>query len=603
MGIKKLTLENLSGIRQRLLAFACFFLFLLLIVVARLWYLQIIKGETFNNLSENNRIKATSIKSPRGKVMDRNGELLADTRPAFNLQVLPENIPDMDQTLDALLKIAGIDRQEALKKIKQSPPFKEVTIKKDISRTEVAYIEEHNLDLPELSIEVEPRRNYRFGKMAAHILGYMGEISENQLKLSRGNGYKPGDFVGQYGLERELEQYLRGKLGRQEFEVDVYGRELRIVGEIEPIQGYNLILTIDKKLQLLAEELLGEEEGAIVAMNPQSGEILALASSPMFDPNLFAGGIGTGEWAELTKNGDHPLTNRAIQGQYPPGSVYKIVIALAALEEGVITPDTTFFCPGYFIFGRRSYACWKKSGHGSVNLHSALVNSCDVFFYNVGVKLGVDTIAKYARGLGLGRPTGVGLTGEKGGLVPSSAWKKEVKGEPWYPGETVSLAIGQGYNLVTPLQLAKMLSAVANGGKLYTPFLVRRIENLFGETIKNFRPKIEGNAPAHFENLEIIRRGLKGVVNDPKGTGWRAKMEAMTVAGKTGTAQVISYTSSRENGKTGPKEYKDHAWFVAFAPYEKPELVLVVFVENAGRGGATLAPLAKELIKAYFSIS
>lgn len=600
MGIKKLTRENLSGIKQRLLIFAFFLLFLLSIVVARLWYLQIIKGETFNNLSENNRIRATSIKSPRGKIMDRNGQLLADTRPSFNLQILAENVPDMDNTLQALNRIIGIDRQEAKKKIKQYPQFKEVILKRDISRAEVAYIEEHKLDFPGLSIEVEPRRNYLLENLASHLLGYMGEINETQLRSFRGNGYKPGDFVGQYGLEKEFESYLRGKLGRQEIEVDAYGRELRVLDEIEPVQGYNLVLTIDNRLQTLAEELLGNENGAIVAMNPQTGEILAMASKPLFNPNLFAGGIGTGDWVQLTKNSNYPLTNRAIQGQYPPGSVFKILVALAGLEEGVITPNTTFFCPGYFIFGGRSYACWKKSGHGYVNVYNALVNSCDVFFYNVGVRLGVDNIAKYAKGLGLGKPTGLLLTSEKGGLVPSSAWKKDVKGEPWYPGETVSVSIGQGYNLVTPLQLAKMLSAVANGGKLYLPFLVLRIENLFGETIKTFRPKIEGYAPAHFENLEIIRKGLKGVVNDQGGTGWRAKTEEVTISGKTGTAQVISYFE--EDGKTGPKKFQDHAWFVAFAPYEKPEIVVVVFVENAGRGGATLAPLAKELIKLYLNI-
>lgn len=600
MGIAKLNRENLGDIKRRVIFFALFLFSLFLIVIVRLWYLQIIKGETFNNLSENNRIRVISMKSPRGKILDRNGELLADTRPSFNLQILPENVTNMDQTLDALLEIVALDKAEAKKRIKQSPSFRDVIIKRDITRAEVAYIEEHKLDLNGVSVEVEPRRNYLFGSLAAHILGYMGEINENQIKLVRGEGYKPGDFVGQYGLEREFEKFLRGKLGRQELEVDAYGRELRVVDEIEPIQGYNLILTIDKKLQSLAEDLIGHENGAIVAMNPQTGQILALVSHPSFNPNPFAVGITNEEWSLLIKNESHPLNNRSLQGLYPPGSVFKIAVAMAALEEGVINPQTTFHCPGYFVFGGRSFSCWKKGGHGSVNLYSALVNSCDVFFYNVGVKLGVDNIAKYAQGFGLGKKTGLNLTNEKPGVIPSSTWKKETKGEPWYPGETVSSAIGQGYNLVTPLQIAVMVSAVANGGKVYVPFVVQRIENLFGETIKTFQPKVESRAPAHPENLELVRKALKGVVNDPGGTGWRAKIEGFTVSGKTGTAQVVSLNDS--DGKRGPQKYKDHAWFVAFAPFEKPELVVVTLVENAGRGGATLAPWAKEIIKAHFNL-
>jgi penicillin-binding protein 2 len=359
------------------------------------------------------------------------------------------------------------------------------------------------------------------------------------------------------------------------------------------------VLTLDLGLQQLVEEEMAGQAGAIVVMDPRTGEILALGSKPAYDPNLFVTGISAANWMRLLKDPRKPLQNRAIQGQYAPGSTYKIIMATAALEEGIITPKTTVQCNGHFPFGNRVFKDWKQGGHGPVTVHSALVQSCDVFFYTMGQRLGIDTIARYARGFGLGAPTGFDPVHEKPGLVPSTAWKRAARGEPWYPGETISAAIGQGYNLLTPLQLLNVISAVASGGTLYKPQLVKRLETPGGKVVQEFGPQRLGDIPARPETLRIVQQALWGVVNEPHGTGWRARLATVGVAGKTGTVQVIA---NSPKGDKLPERFRDHGWFVAYAPAENPQLALVIFGEHGGRGGSTYAPIARRIVEYHFQL-
>jgi penicillin-binding protein 2 len=437
--------------------------------------------------------------------------------------------------------------------------------------------------------------------MACHLVGYLGEIDGHELKQKRFKGYKMGDFIGKYGVEQQWEPFLKGMDGGRQVEVDALGREIKVLQRAEPYPGNNVRLTIDLDLQMTCETLLEGKEGVIVAMNPQNGKILAMASHPSYDPSLFAGGINQDDWENLIQNPFYPLQNRAIQGQYAPGSVFKIITAIAGLEEGVISPQEILFCGGSYRFGNRTYRCWKKGGHGKVRLHRALVESCDVFFYKVGQRLGIDRLAKYARSFGFGKPTGVSLNDEKPGLIPSSEWKKKTYREVWYEGETLSCAIGQGFVLVTPLQLLNAISAVATEGILYLPQLVERIERANGKVLKSYKPISIGEIPISPETLMIIREALSGVVNEAHGTGRVARIKGVTVSGKTGTAQVISLQEDVAEEDV-PYEHRDHAWFVAYAPMEDPIISVAVLVEHGGHGASAAAPLARKVIQKYLNI-
>jgi penicillin-binding protein 2 len=410
-------------------------------------------------------------------------------------------------------------------------------------------------------------------------------------------------------LENVFESTLRGKKGHKEVEADVSGRELKVIRKLPPESGDNLILTLDVKVQEELEKAMNTTpekivNGSAVVIKVQTGEILAITSKPTFDPNEFASGITPGNWRKLINDKMHPLQNRSIHSQYPPGSTYKIAVAYAALEERVVDPKTTIYCPGHFKLGRGRYRCWKKSGHGAMNLHDALVQSCDVYFYTVGHRMGIDTLARYAKKFGFGSPAGIGLSREKSGLVPSTQWKLKNRKKPWLLGETISASIGQGYNLVTPLQQANMMVAVANRGMLLKPYLVKRIEEPGGKTIKEFFPEIRGEIAGNSENLEVIRKALRDVVNGPRGTGKRSRLKDIIVSGKTGTVQVVRMKSNEELEKKDeiPYKYRDHAWFVAFAPYEKPEIAVAVLVEHGGHGGSTAAPIAQKVFKKYFQL-
>ena len=494
--------------------------------------------------------------------------------------------------------------RERLKSSKRRAPFKPVKIKPDIEWNELALLESNRVHLPGLLVDVNPKRTYNYGTLASHLIGYLGEVDENELRQSRDAPYRMGALIGKYGVEFQWEADLRGTDGGQQIEVDAMGREIRPLRSVESFPGNNVVLTIDLELQQVAEEAFQDKSGALIAMDPRNGRILAMVSKPGFDPDLFARNISAEEWKALMENPFHPLQNKGIQGQYPPGSVFKIVTALAGLESGALTPDTAFNCTGAFSFGNRDFRCWKEGGHGRIDLRRAIVESCDTYFYQAGLKIGVDTIARYAEEFGLGRKTGISLPHERPGIVPSSSWKRRKLGVPWYTGETLSFAVGQGYLNVTPLQQVTFMSAVANGGKLYLPQVVERVEDMSGKVLREYPPVETGRAHVSESSLRFIREALTGAVNEPHGTGSVCALKDVLVAGKTGTAQVVKMAQDWKKGDAQrmPLKHRDHAWFAAFAPVEAPRIAVIVLAEHGGFGAAAAAPIAKQVFEKFFQI-
>jgi penicillin-binding protein 2 len=574
-------------------------------LVIRLGVLQVVHGERYTFLSENNRIRIKRVPGTRGMILDRQGELMVDSRPSFDLLFVPEDAQNPESTLRRLADYLGraeTDLITVFEENKNRAAFDEIVLGKDVDWATVVAVETHQLDLPGVTLRVRPRRSYADGPMAAHVLGYLGEIGPKQLKSLKEQGYWPGDEIGQYGLEKKWEGVLKGQSGGQQVEVDALGRRVRVLHEVIDVPGYTVHLTLDRQLQQTAFEALQGKEGTIVALDVNSGAILAMVSTPAFDPNVFARGIKSEEWRALIKDRLRPLNNRAIQGQYPPGSTFKIIMAIAGLEEGVMDPDARISDPGYFPFGNRHFRDWKKGGHGMVDLHKAIVESCDTYFYQLGQRLGVDKIAKYARAFGLGEKTGAFLDDEKSGLVPDTAWKRKRFRQPWYPGETPSVAIGQGYLTTTPLQLANMMAAVANGGTLYRPRIVDKIESVDGLTVREYSAEKIRTIDLKPQTLRRVRQALADVVSGTGGTGRAARSSAVTVAGKTGTAQVIEMKGAYLKSEQLSYFNRDHAWFVAYAPVENPRIALVALVEHGGHGGSAAAPLAKKVFEKYMEL-
>ena len=581
------------------LAGVAFFLILL-----SLWYLQVIKGSGYRRLSTNNCIRIRENPAARGMILDRKGRILAYNRPSFEVYVVPEDLKVNPEVLIQVGQVLNMDQEEIrgkLKTQKRRAPFRPVKIKADIEWKELALLETNRVHLPGLFVDVRPRRAYHFGQLASHLIGYLGEVDEDELRQSGKTPYRMGAMIGKYGVEYRWESDLRGMDGGRQIEVDALGREIKPLRSVEPFPGNNLFLTIDFDVQKVAEEAFQNKSGVLIAMDPRSGRILAMVSKPSFDPDHFAGTISPEEWKFLIENPHSPLQNKGVQGLYPPGSVFKIITAIAGLETGAITPNTQMTCDGVYRYGNRDFRCWRDGGHGTINLHRAIVESCDIYFYQVGLQVGVDAIAHYAQEFGLGRPTGIALPHEKSGIVPSTSWKKRRLGVPWYSGETLSLAIGQGYISVTPLQLLMLISAVGNGGKFHLPQVVQRVEDVYGNTLKGYPPVEMAQADVSEKTLRFIQEALVGAVNEPRGTGWACILKDTQVAGKTGTAQVIKLPEDYQRGDLDrvPLKFRDHAWFVAYAPFENPVISLVVLVEHGGHGGAAAAPIAKRVIERY----
>ncbi|MFH7326076.1 penicillin-binding protein 2 [Desulfurivibrio sp. C05AmB] len=604
--INKMDPAELTMLKKRIDVATAVILVFVALLVLRLWYLQINQGSEYIQRSESNRIRVQQLAAPRGNLLDRHGEVLVTNRPRFNVIWLREDAPHPDEVIRQLARILELDTSEVLDRIRAGadlPRFIPTRLKEDIDWRTLVQIENNSFNLPGVQIEVQPSRDYLYGNTASHLVGYLGEINRQELERQRDEGYRAGDAIGKQGLEKVFESYLRGEKGQRYVEVDVRGFAQKQLQVQEPLPGNDLQLTLDIEVQRAAEAGLGEQAGAVVVMEVHSGRLLALASAPHLPLESFVGGIPQTVWRDLLDDHRSPLLNKPLQGQYAPGSTYKIITALAALEEGVVTPETTHYCGGSIIFAGRRYHCWQRRGHGHVNLKEAMTKSCDVYFYQLGQRLGVDTLARYARMLGLGRKTGVELEHEKEGLVPTSAWKLQRHRERWQDGETLSVAIGQGFNLTTPLQLTRMTAAVANGGRLYRPKLVSAVRDPEGRVLREFIPEPEGDLSSISPRTwRLLQESLVAAVHGERATGRSARLKDITVAGKTGTAQVVRLAQIEHlKDDEIPYHFRDHAWFTAYAPAEAPEVAITVLVEHGGGGGSVAAPLAKAVLEAYFN--
>jgi penicillin-binding protein 2 len=584
------------------LAFAIFFL--------RLVQLQVIQGEELAKLSERNRVRSTRVEAPRGDILDRDGEVLATTRPAFGVRVIPAELRKPDVTFAVLGRLLEREPQAIRERVgapRGRAKWQPVGLDADLAWEKLARVESHRYALPGVVTDVAARRDYKGGVFAAHLMGTLGEVTAQQLETRAFAGYQPGEIVGQSGVEALLEPTLRGRAGGRNVVVDVAGREQEVIDEVEPVRGGTAMLTLDLDLQRAAWNAFveaGSENapaGAVVALDPRNGDVLALVSYPAYDPNAFAAGVDARLWKQLRDDEWKPLQNRAVAGQYPPGSTFKAIVAAAALEAGVYRPGERVYCPGHFRLGRRVYRCWKREGHGSVDLHDAIKMSCDVFFYTMGVRLGVDRLAQYARSLGLGATTGSPFSEERPGLIPTTAWKERRFKEKWIEGETVSASIGQGFDLTTPLQLAVAYAAIANGGKVVRPRLVLSRFDSEGALVDQPPVEVREQSLVSPKHLATVLSGLEAVVGEPRGTGGRARIAGVRVGGKTGTAQVVGLQHTEHLDELEvPLRYRDHALFVAVAPIDDPQIVVSVIAEHGRHGSSTAAPIAQKVLTAYF---
>ncbi|HEY2120311.1 MAG TPA: penicillin-binding protein 2 [Candidatus Acidoferrum sp.] len=576
--------------QERLAAASYVIVGMITLLLFGFWKLQVIDSDKYGQLAERNRVRSIPIIAPRGRMLDRDGRVLVDNYPSFSVILLRDDMIAVEKSLPAIADGLGLsldDLHEQLSNTDKLPKFQPIVIKPEATPADVAFIESHRADIPLLEMLMVHRRRYLPDGFMSHASGYVGEVSEQQIEASNGK-LRPGDFGGKSGLERQYNDLLVGTDGMRRVIVNSVGKEVGRLSQQEPIPGKQIQLTIDYDLQQVAEDALAGKKGAIVAMDPQSGEILAFASRPAPDPNDFAIRVSKEEWQRLNEDEDHPLMNRVIQAQLAPGSVFKIVMATAMLESKVPPENFTAFCPGYANFYGRMFKChiYGKGGHGVVGIHSAIVHSCDVFFYNVGMRMGIDRISKYAKMLGLGSKTGIDLPSEEPGLVPSEEWVQRVFHHKWYPGSTISVAIGQGAVTATPLQLAYMIGGVANAGVFKQPHLLKDAQNV-GEV----------KVPLAEDTVEQVTQGMYGVVNEG-GTGGASRLEGIEFCGKSGSAQVMSNTQRQRMGKD--KKFKDNAWFVGYAPRRNPEIVVSVLIEEGEHGGAVGGPIARDIIKTYY---
>lgn len=642
---------ELQVYKNRVVTAAAFCLLGVLILIVRLFILQIVDHDVFSTLSQSNRLRLMAIAPNRGLIYDRNGVVLAENRPSYRLELVPEEVKDLKATLAELrqlLTIEGSDIERFHKERKRKHGFEGIPLRFNLTEDEVAKFAVNRHRFPGVDIVAGLTRYYPFGAMTAPVLGYVSRIDEDDLdKLDEGN-YKATTHIGKVGIEQYYEKILHGTAGYQQVEVNVEGRALRVVEEKEPIPGEDLHLSIDIRLQTIAENALGEHSGSVVAIEPATGAVLVFVSKPAYDPALFVNGVSTKDYSALQADPGRPLFNRALHGQYPPGSTIKPLLGLAALEQGVLRENFAIGCSGSYQLPRdtRRYRDWKKHGHGpAIDLEQAVIESCDVFFYDLAYRTSVDAMAQYVRQFGFGQPTGIDILGEKIGLFPTSEWKKKRFGEKWYTGESLSVGIGQGYTLATPLQLAYMTSIMAANGKAYRPRVLEATStpelktqylvpsetaaaadtalqqpaiteqqtdassqvaaSQAGESepqLQKIPPVLQHTVPiVQQRHWDYIRRAMIGVVHDPKGTARASGLKApYLIAGKTGTAQVISIKQNEEYDEDKiAKQHRDHALFVAYAPAENPEIAMAILVENGGHGSSAAAPIARKILDQY----
>ena len=570
------------------------------------WYLQIVKVDYYRRLSDNNRLRRVTIMPLRGVITDAEHRVLANNRVAFNVRLDWEKVTDMKTffpRLAGILEMPESTLRDRIARYRGRPVFEPVVLKEDVDLAEAAYIESRRLELRGLSVEVESRRNYLYGPLAAHALGYVGEVSEDQIKTDPSGEYELGEIVGKDGVERQYDEDLKGDKGWKQVVVNSLGREIQeIEAGRKPDPGRALRLSLDLDLQRALEAAYADEAGSAVFLDPASGAILAIISRPAYDPNVFAHRFSQDIWGGLVNDPRRPLQNRVSMSKFAPGSVFKIVMSIAALEDGIATPARGDHCTGTWRFGEKVYQCWavRKGGHGYLTMREAIIQSCNIYFYHLGNDMGIDRISKWAHRFGFGEPTGVDLPHEESGTVPDPDWKRRtVLRDPiWHPGETISVSIGQGAIEVTPIQMAMFAAAIGNGGTLYRPHLLLSREVREGIEEDERQDYVIRRVELRPRTLEVIRDAMWGVVNED-GTGGRAKIAGRDICAKTGTAQVFRASRDIDADKL-PKDKRDHAWFVGFAPKDNPRIAWAVFVQNGGHGGTTAAPIARAVLERFF---
>lgn len=574
-------------------------------LAARLWYLQIVKGGSYEEMARDNRVRLIRLSPSRGRIMDCHGRILAENRPGFTFAVVPGELKDPISLIDYFSTTLGITPEEMITLIEKSrstPKFRAYPLKKNMTLEQVSLIKSNPENVDGVSVEVRPVRVYPQKETLCHVIGIMGEISAEELITHASLGYRAGDLTGKTGIEKQYEPYLKGVEGWERIEIDAKGRQLRVLEKKPPVMGTDIYLTVDASLQGFVEEIFKDRAGSVVAVDPETGRILAMVSKPGFDLNLFSPSISRRDWNVLNNDPLHPLENRSIRGVYSPASAFKLVVAAAALAEGVVTPGEKITCKGEMELGGQVFRCWNRHGHGKTELNRAMVESCDIYFYELGLRLGSERIAHYASLFGLGKPTGCGLPQELPGLIPTSRWKLRTYGEKWKDGETLLIAIGQGYLACTPIQMAMMTAAIANGGRLMRPAIVQEIKSADGRTVFAHVPVVRRKLPLDAASLKILREAMAGVVSSQRGTGRRCRIPGVAVAGKTGTSQVVRLYARMQGNELVPYHERTHAIFVGYVDDMPKKLALAVVVEHGGQGGESAAPVARRIICRYYGI-
>ena len=578
-----------------------FLMVIFTVIFVAFWNIQVVHNEAYTQLAIRNITRVVELPAPRGLVVDRSGTILAENKINFTLYLIRENVEDLEKAiqLSSFFSVkSAADIRQILERYRKFATFYRIPIKSNLPRSTVIFIQSRQDEFPEFEIGLEPNRTYPLAEHAAHVLGYISEISEAELNAGSPGAYGPGDYVGRSGIEKQYEEFLKGIKGSQTVIKNNVEKVQQINAGVSPEIGDTVVLTLDLPLQEFIENLLAGVNGAVGVLDLKSGGVLALVSHPSFDPEIFSREIGREEWQAISNDPLNPLQDKFLQGLYSPGSVFKIVMALAGLQEKLITPATTVFCSGSQVFYDRVFHCWKPGGHGAMSLFSALQNSCNIYFYNLGKKLDIDTIAHYSRLLGLGSLSGIDLPNENTGLVPDSAWKMGTFHQRWFPGETISVAIGHGSMNVTPVQMLRLIATVALRGRMPKIHLLQRVKRR-GQVVREVVPEFF-RVPIDEENFELVIEGLHRVVNEG-GTGWAAMVPGLDICGKTGTSQIIAKDNPRYNMLTKEKRFTPNSWFVSFAPRNNPRLAVVVMVENGGDAGAVAAPLAAQIYKKYFA--